>query len=242
MREFFLACGKIVWDEHCPDKPGMRGVPHGMKSKMGVIQFGGIACILSGILFLAQQLFLLPVPHPPAPDGELLAWLAEWKLQLSMADELLVFAALLLIPAVVAIYRVLAKTDLIKALLGCGLLALNVPVYMILVVVLGRLVYPVYDIELSPESYRLVLSLYYGGLHLAFLIFGLAIILLSFAIRKSPIGKPAAYLGFLTGVLAFAGAYPWLMGNGAVLAIQLVFTAWLMLVGIRLLDRKVGNV
>ncbi|MFM9329833.1 hypothetical protein [Paenibacillus mesotrionivorans] len=213
-----------------------------MKSKMGVIQLGGIACILSGILFLAQQLFLLPVPHPPAPDGELLAWLAEWKLQLSMADELLVFAALLLIPAVVAIYRVLAKTDLIKALLGCGLLALNIPVYMILVVVLGRLVYPVYDIELSPESYRLVLSLYYGGLHLAFLIFGLAIILLSFAIRKSPIGKPAAYLGFLTGVLAFASAYPWLMGNGAVLAIQLVFTAWLMLVGIRLLDRKVGNV
>lgn len=217
---------------------GRRGEPHPMKSKMGMIQFGGGCCILSGVLFLGQQLFVVPVPQPPVQDQALLAWLAEWKLQLSMADELLFFAALLLIPAVAALYRILAKTDRIKALLGCGLWALTIPLYMMMVVILGRLVYPVFGMELSPESYRLVLSLYYGGQHTISLLWGVAILVLSFAILGSAIGKAAAYLGFLAGLTAITGSYPWLMGNGVVFGIQLVFTAWLVLLGIRMLDRK----
>lgn len=212
-----------------------------MKSKMGVMPFGGICCILSGVLFLGQQLFVLPVPQPPASDEALLAWLAAWKLQLSMADELLFFAALLLIPGVAALYRVLAATDRIKALLGCGLWVVTIPLYMMMVVILGRLVYPVFGMELSPESYRLVLSLYYGGQHTISLLWGIAILALSFAILRSAIGKPAACLGFVAGLTALAGSYPWLMGNGAVFGIQLVFSAWLVLLGIRMLDKEINK-
>lgn len=114
-----------------------------MKSKIGIVKFGGIAFILSGILFLGVSLFLLPVPSPPLSDTELMNWLEEWRFNISMADELLFFAALMLIPSIAGLFRILVNVDKLKALLGCGLLAVTVPVYIILDSILGRLVYPV---------------------------------------------------------------------------------------------------
>ncbi|WP_155986959.1 hypothetical protein [Paenibacillus durus] len=206
-----------------------------MKRRNSIISFGGIAFIISGLLFLAQQLFLLPVPIPPSAEGELMMWLAEWKFHIAMADELIFFATLSLIPSIAALYRVLAGTDRIKAALGCGLMAVTIPVHLFMTIVLGRMVYPVYDLELTPDIYKLVLSMYYGGMHTAALILGTAILLLSFAIRRSQIGKGAAYVGFAAGLLQFAGAYPWLIGSAMSMVIQVVCTAWFILLGIRML-------
>lgn len=36
----------------------------GTRKQAGVIKFGGITLMVSGILFLAQYLFVLPVPTP----------------------------------------------------------------------------------------------------------------------------------------------------------------------------------
>ncbi|KWX79039.1 hypothetical protein [Paenibacillus jilunlii] len=208
-----------------------------MKQNTGVIRFGGIALILSGILFLAQYLFLLPMPSPPLTDAELMAWLQNWRFHLSMADELLFFATLLLIPSIVALYRVLLKVEPIKASLGCGLLAVVIPVHLFLVIILGRLVYPVYELELPPDIYKLVLSIYHGGMHSAALILGAAVIVLCFVIRKSVIGKPVAYLGFMAGVLELVSSYPWLIGTPLMVLCQLFFSAWLVLLGVRMLGR-----
>ncbi len=75
-----------------------------MKSNIGIVKFGGIAFILSGILFLGVSLFLLPVPSPPLSDTELMNWLKEWKFNISMADELLFFAALMLVPSIARLF------------------------------------------------------------------------------------------------------------------------------------------
>lgn len=206
--------------------------------KIGMIKFGGITLILSGILFWAQYLFVLPMPSPPLADAELMTWLREWKTNIAMADELLFFATLLLIPSIVALYRILVKADRIKALFGCGLLAVIIPVNLVLDIILGRLVYPVYNIELSPDIYKLVLSLYYGGMHLVAIIFSAGTIILCFAIRRSGIGKTAACLGFAVGVLDLIGAYPWLIGPAMVFVTQLLFCAWFVILGIRMLKLK----
>ena len=63
---------------------------------------------------------------------------------------------------------------------------------MVLDIALGRLVYPVYNIALSPDSYRLVLSIYYSDTHFVAIILGIATIILAFGIRKSALGKFAA--------------------------------------------------
>jgi hypothetical protein len=209
-----------------------------MRRKIGVIKFGGITLIISGILFLAQYLFLLPMPSPPSVDIDLMTWLQNWQFNISMADELLFFASLLLIPSIAALYKILVKTAKIKALFGCGLLAVTIPINLILDIILGRLVYPVYHIELSADIYKLAVSLYYGGMHLINLVFCAAIILLCFAIRKSEIGKFVACFGFLAGILNFIGAYPWLIGTVMSFVTQLFFSAWLVILGIRILGNR----
>lgn len=63
-----------------------------MKPTVNLIKFGGVTFILSGILFFAQYLFMMPLPVHPLPDAELMSWLQEWRFNISMADEVLVFA------------------------------------------------------------------------------------------------------------------------------------------------------
>ncbi|AIQ47973.1 hypothetical protein R70723_20225 [Paenibacillus sp. FSL R7-0273] len=203
-----------------------------MHGKSSVVKFGGVALIVAGVLFWIQYLFMLPVPAPPmTSDPELMAWLAEWKFNMSMADELLFFAPLCLIPAIAALYHVLVKTDWIKTLVGCALLALSIPVYILLVIILGRVVYPVFNIEISAESLRLMFSMYYGGLHTAALIMGIATIVLSLVILKSPLGRSCAYLGFAAGVLDLIGSFPWLIGTTATFICQLASAVWFVVLG-----------
>ncbi|MNM99205.1 hypothetical protein D3C81_1117560 [compost metagenome] len=105
---------------------------------ISVVKFGGITLIISGVLFFAQYLLLLPAGAPPLTDADLMAWVQEWRFNLSMADELLFFATLLLIPSIAALYRLLVKVDKLKTLLGCGLLAVIIPIYVFLDIVLGK--------------------------------------------------------------------------------------------------------
>lgn len=205
-----------------------------MKQKIGIIKFGGITFILSGLLLLAQNLFLLPTSSPPLTDTELIMWLVKWRFNISMADEVFMFAAIFLIPSIAALYLILVKVDKIKALFGCGLLAVVIPIYVFLDIILGRLVYPVYNIELSADIYRLVLSIYYGGMHAAAIILSIATILLCFVIRKSAIGKLAANFGLVVGVLALVGAFPWLIGDLLTFICQLSFSVWLIILGVRI--------
>jgi hypothetical protein len=207
-----------------------------MKPKISVTRFGGITLIGSGILFLSQALLLLPVPGPPLADTAMMTWLQDWKFNLSMTDEVLFFATLLLIPSIVGLYQILSKVDLIKTILGCGLLAVVIPMNLFLVVILGRLVYPVYDIELSSDIYKLVISTYYGGAHTVALIFGIAAILLFFVLRRSAMGKLTAYAGLAAGVMQLIGSFPWLIGNAMVFVTQLLLSAWFVLLGIRMLN------
>ncbi|MDQ0195732.1 hypothetical protein [Paenibacillus wynnii] len=158
-----------------------------------------------------------------------------------MADELLFFATLLLIPSIVALYQILVKVDIVKTWLGCGLLAVVIPINIFLDIILGRLVYPVYDIELSLDIYKLVLSIYYGGMHLVAIVFSAATIILCLIIRRSVIGKPVAYLGFMVGILDLIGAYPWLIGTSVVFVSQLLFAAWFVMLGLRMIRLKVAE-
>ncbi len=206
-----------------------------MKQKPGIIKAGGISLIISGILFFVQYLFLLPLPAPPPVNTDLMAWLTEWRFNIAMADELFFFATLLLIPSIAALYKILVKVDKIKTVIGCGLLAVIIPINILLDIILGRLVYPVYNIEFSPDIYKLIISIYYGGMHSVAIILSIATIILSLAIRKSVLGKPAANFGFLAGILDLIGAYPWLIGTALIFVSQLFFSAWFVILGIRIL-------
>jgi hypothetical protein len=94
-------------------------------------------------------------------------------------------------------------------------------VLAVLLIVHGRLVYPVYGIRAStPDLAALVVAVFYGGMHAISLLLGLATIILSVAMKGEAYGKPIAYLVFATAVFDIIGAYPYTIGPILALASQ----------------------
>ena len=201
-------------------------------------KLGGISFIVSGTLFLLKYLLDLISGPPPSRGAEILEWTAAEKLPLAFISEVLFVAAMFLIPGVIALYRRLASIDRTKAALGCGIIAAVIPVVFVLLIVHGRLVYPVYDIQINNSAVaELAVSVFYGGLHAVGLLLGVATIVLSLALRRGGYGKPITYLGMATGVFDFIGAYPDRIGSILILVSHGLFAAWFLAVGWKLYRR-----
>lgn len=201
----------------------------------GLYKLGGISFIVSGALFLLKSLFDFKVGPPPSTGAEILAWATAGKFPLAMANEALFIAAIFLVPAVIALYRSLASTDATKAAVGCGIIAVTIPIMATLDIVQGRLIYPVYDlIANTTGAAELVVGIFYGGLHAVALLMGVATIVLSLAMRRGAYGRNVAFLGFATGMFDVIGSYPWLIGTVLVLVSQVFFAAWFLAVGAKL--------
>ncbi len=207
----------------------------------GLYKFGGAAFVVSGLLFLSRAILDLMAGAPPSNGAEILAWIASNSLIQDFQSEILFFAAAFLVPAVVALYQSLADVDRTKAVIGCGIMAVAIPVLMVLLIVHGRLVYPVYGIRVStPDLAALVVAIFYGGLHAISLLMGIATFVLSLAMKGRAYGKPVVYLGFATAVVDIIGSYPYAIGSVLTLVTQMFFAAWFFAVGSQLY-RMGGN-
>lgn len=172
---------------------------------------------------------------PPSNGEEILAWVASGKLPLELVSEVLFFAGTLLVPAVIALYYSLVKTDRNKAAVGCGIIAVTIPIIFMVLIVHGRLVYPVYNLHVNtPAIAELVVAIYYGGLHAIGLLLGFATIVLSLAMKRGVYGRNIAYLGIATGIFDIVDAYPDTIGPILILISQILFAAWFIAVGIKL--------
>lgn len=201
----------------------------------GLYKLGGAGFIISGILFLLRDVLELMAGPPPSSGVAILAWVESGKLALSLVSEVLFFAAMALVPAVIALYHSLASTDRVKAATGCGIIAAMIPVIAMLLIVHARLVYPVYGIRVSsPAVAEYVVAVFYGGLHAVGLMLGIATFVLSLAMLRGIYGKRIAYLGFATAVLDIIGAYPYAIGTTLNIVCQMFFAAWFVAVGSKL--------
>src|SRR5712691_10936345 len=201
--------------------------------RMGLFRFGGVAFIISGALFFTQYILEVMAGPPPSTGSEIIAWVAANRLVLSLVSEVLFFASMSLVPAVIALYLALASVERTLAATGCGIIAVVVPVLTVLLIVHGRLVYPVYGLHVSDAAVaELVVALFYGGLHAVGLLMAVATFVLSLAVRRGALGAPVvAALGFATAVRDTVGAYPYLISPVVLFGCQFLFTAWFVAVG-----------
>jgi hypothetical protein len=110
---------------------------------------------------------------------------------------------------------------------------------MVLLVVHGRLVYPVYGIRVgTPDLAAFVVAVFYGGLHAVGLLMGIATFVLSLAMRGGGYGRPVVYLGFATALFDVVGSYPDAIGPVLTLVAQLFFATWFVAVGLQLYRRR----
>jgi hypothetical protein len=99
----------------------------------------------------------------------------------------------------------------------------------------GRLMYPVYGINLDdPATVALVVSLFYGGAHMVSLLLGVALIILGLVMRRGSYGGAVGVLGLTAGVFQIVGSYPWLTGPIFTGITQTLLAAWLILTGSKL--------
>ncbi|EXG82478.1 hypothetical protein [Cryptosporangium arvum] len=193
---------------------------------------GGICGVVSGALFLVKAGLDLVVGEPPSDRARLPSWVDSHHLPLALTNETMALGAVLLIPLALALHQRLHGSAKPWAGIGCAALATAVPVILVLAVVQGRLVYPVYGIDLdAPATLALTISLYYGGAHLVSLLVGAALVVLGLSTRH-----PAtwAVAGVAAGALQLVGAYPWLIGPVFTAITEAAFAAWLIVAGVTL--------
>jgi hypothetical protein len=198
-------------------------------------KFGGGALVASGILFVVLALLDFRAGQPPSNGAEILLWRDSQALVLDFVSELLFFATVLLVPGTVAVYQSLVHVDRTKAAIGCGIIAATIPVMAMMLIVHGRLVYPIYGMRVdTPEAAALVVMVFYGGLHAIYLLLAVATIVLSLTMKRGAYAKWIAYFGFVTAGLDMIGSYPWAIGPVLTLVCELSFGGWFVAVGSQL--------
>ena len=154
---------------------------------------------------------------------------------MDFVSEFLFFATVLLVPGTIALYQSLVDVDRTKAAAGCGIIAATIPVMAVMLIIHGRLVYPIYDMRVdTPEAAAFVVMVFYGGLHAIYLLLAVATIALSLAMKRGAYAKWIAYLGFATAALDIIGSYPWAIGPVLTLVCELSFAGWFVAVGSQL--------
>jgi len=198
-------------------------------------RFGGGALVASGILFVVLAFLNFRAGPPPSNGAEILLWRDSQALVLDFVSEFLFIATVLLVPGTVALYQSLVDVDRTKAGMGCGIMAATIPVMAVILIVHGRLVYPIYGMRIAtPDAAALVAMLFYGGLHAIYLLLAVATIVLSLAMKRGAYAKWIANFGFATAGLDIIGSYPWAIGPVLTLVCELSFGGWFVAVGSQL--------
>jgi hypothetical protein len=198
-------------------------------------KFGGGALVASGVLFAVLAFLDFRSGPPPSNGAEILLWRDAQAFVLDFVSEFLFFATVLLVPGTIALYQNLVDVDSTKAAAGCGIIAATIPVMAVMLIIHGRLVYPIYGMRVdTPDAAALVVMIFYGGLHAIYILLAVATIVLSLAMKRGGYAKWIAYLGFATAALDIIGSYPWAIGPVLTLICQLSFGGWFVAVGSQL--------
>jgi hypothetical protein len=194
---------------------------------------GGLSFIAVGVLYLVKLAFDVAAGTPPTSGTEILAWRASQEFNLAMGNEAMFFAAGFLIPAVMTLYRRLARVDGTMAGAACGLIATLIPTIFVLDIVQGRLAFPAWSVN-TPAGAELVLALYYGGLHAVGLLLGAATVLIGIVMWRADFGRAVGSLGFVVAAFDVLGAYPDAIGPTLVVVSQVLAAAWFIALGSQL--------
>ena len=190
----------------------------------------------SGILFVVLAFLDFRAGPPPSHGAEILLWRDSHELVLDFVSETFFFATVLLVPGTIALYQSLVDVERTKAATGCGIMAATIPVMTVMLIVHGRLVYPIYGMRVgTPEAAAFVVMVFYGGLHAVYLLLAVATIVLSLAMKRAAYARWITYFGFATAALDIVGSYPWAIGPVLTLVCALSFAGWFVAVGSQLL-------
>jgi len=196
--------------------------------------FGGAALIAGGTA-LASAEFLITVVSRPVAGGSITAWVKAAAMALAVADELLFVALVCLVLGGLVLWQAVRAQRPISALVMVTSLLLAMAVVIVLVLVVGRLVYPVYDIAIGESGNALLVSLMFGGLHAVSLLLGIAVLAATAALRGSGAPWWLVVVGTVAAIAQWVGAFPWLTPDWVNGAVPVLLGTWMLAAGVWLI-------
>lgn len=167
--------------------------------------------MIVGALLTAVALLLLSLlPSAPSEAVAMAAWVERGHSLLSWSDELLFFAVICWGAGARGLFGARKTEPSVRINVGVTALTTALVALVVLLLEVGRLVYPVFEIQLSAEVLALVVSSTFGALHLAFLGFAVAAVALSWSTRAGLIGR---VVGIFAAAAFIVGSFPWLTPN-----------------------------
>lgn len=198
---------------------------------ISLFRFGAVGLFLAAALLGAWATCAALAGHPPTDSGALVTWAGEHKFAIALSNEFLFFMPFALIPGLATLALLLWRGQPTLTMIGGSALAGQIVMLMTICVSLGRLVYPVFGIELGGDALVYAVSAYYGGLHAADLMAAVYAGALGFALYRSGRGIGLLLLSLLVAVAEVAVSYPWLFSPWASAALRLPLAAWWVWVG-----------
>ncbi|MEO1069615.1 MAG: hypothetical protein AAFW95_10930 [Cyanobacteria bacterium J06638_6] len=150
-------------------------------------------------------------------------------------NEALLIGAGLLLVGVFGFQESFQSRAPMKTTAGSVLFSAAFVLCLMLGIVQGRFVYPIYGLSLSrPEDAELLASLYFGGYHLVALVFAAATTFWALAMLKMRGWLTLGYLGFVVAAGSVIGSYPDLIGPTLVFVLEAALALWCVTVGLKL--------
>lgn len=201
-------------------KPKMRpraARAHGLLTAAGALLAGGALLLLSLL------------PGVPSEAAELTAWVDSGRSLLSWSDELVFFAVVCWGAGARGLFGGRRTERSVRIDIGMTALAVANVALVVLLLVVGRLVYPVFGIHLSPEVLALLISSTFGALHLALLGFAVAAPALSWTTRSGLTGR---VVGIAAAAVFLVGSFPWLTPNWWNALVAVLLAGWGVFLGL----------
>lgn len=195
-------------------------------------RLGGVCAWCAAVTFAARAILVWRAGLPPSDGSALLTWVSANVVAIEWAVELMFFAMMFAVPALVVLLARVARTHPAHAVVAASGWGVTIVLFAFALVVEGRLVFPVLGITLrAPEVAEVLVALDYGALHAARLVEVGAALPLALATWTLPRGRVVAAGALVLAVAQVPAAYPEAIGVDALLACDLVLAAWLVAVG-----------
>jgi hypothetical protein len=180
--------------------------------------------MIVGALLTAVALLLLSLlPSAPSEAVAMTAWAERGHSLLLWSDELLFFAVICWGAGARGLFGARQAGPSVRINVGGTALTVALVALVVVLLAVGRLVYPVFEIQLSAEVVALVVSSTFGALHLAFLSFAVAAVALSWSTRAGLIGRA---VGIFAAAAFVVGSFPWLTPNWWNSLVAVLVAAW----------------
>lgn len=213
--------------------PASRMAPSPTKFSLLWVVGSSLACI--ALVLLAS------LPPLPTRSDAVAEWVQGGVLALTWAGELLFFSVITWGTGAVGVCRALGGNETLKHTLALVALGLTLIAFVVVLLALGRLVYPVIGGDVAAETIKLLVSVVFGAVHLALL--GLAIVALTLTGPTRSVWKRRAMLlaGAVFGALFIVGSYPWLLPAWLNFLVAAAVGCWGVLVGVVVLAQRHGE-